>query len=173
MNEKASEKEMQDLRNHIASLGEGQEVLKKTLEEVLLRMENQRDEVRNDWDKIQEDMMIIFNDVKSSNSEYAGVIKQIKDVALHARIMLEDLKYKVTGNVSNNIKLCTCTCQQNFQVDLRHSNKVTISRMVLRGSTVHTRHSWSRPTWQLLLDMCLNFRPQLRCILKERESRSI
>ena len=95
MNEKASEKEMQDLRNHIASLGEGQEVLKKSLEEVLLRMENQRDEVRNDWGKIQEDMMIIFNDVKSSNREFAGVMKQIKDVALHARIMLEDLKYKV------------------------------------------------------------------------------
>ena len=103
LNEKASEKEMQDLRNHIASLGEGQEVLKKTLEEVLLRMENQRDEVRNDWDKIQEDMMIIFNDVKSSNREYAGVIKQIKDVALHARIMLEDLKYKVDDDVSRQI----------------------------------------------------------------------
>ena len=79
----------------IASLGEGQEVLKKTLQENLDKMQNLSNEVREDWSKVQEDMMKVFQGVKEQNNAQASAIKHIKDVALHSRIMLEDLKYKV------------------------------------------------------------------------------
>lgn len=95
LQDKASEKEMEDLKKIIASLGAGQEVLKKTLEEQLDKMQNVSNEVREDWSKIQEDMMKVFNEVKVQNVAQASAIKHIKDVALHSRIMLEDLKYKV------------------------------------------------------------------------------
>ena len=95
LNAKATGEEKKILRKQISSLGESQEVLKKQLEDVLQRMENQTNEVRDDWDKIQDDMMRVFNDIKIESGETADAIKQIKDVALHARIMLEDLKYKV------------------------------------------------------------------------------
>ena len=129
---KATGEEKKILRKQISSLGESQEVLKKQLEDVLQRMENQTNEVRDDWDKIQDDMMRVFNDIKIESGETADAIKQIKDVALHARIMLEDLKYKVIS-----VALA-------FKVYILPRSM--LNRMELRELTVHMRHSWSRQT---------------------------
>ena len=86
---------MESLQRIIAGLGENQDILKKTLQEQLEKMQNLSNEVRDDWTKVQEDMMQVFQGVKEQNVAQASDIKHIKDVALHSRIMLEDLKYKV------------------------------------------------------------------------------
>ena len=98
LQDKASEKEMKQLQQVINSLGEDSTVMRDMLERNLEEMKNQRSsssEVREDWEKVKEDIMIVFNSIKDENKIITNDIKSIKDVIMHTRIMVEDLKFKV------------------------------------------------------------------------------
>ena len=80
------------------SLDEGQEDLKSRLEKQLAEMEEQRQslvEIKSDWAEIKRELMENFQEVKLENQRMTRDIQSIKDVVLHSRLMIEDLKFKV------------------------------------------------------------------------------
>ena len=80
------------------SLDEGQEDLKSRLEKQLAEMEQQRQslvEIKSDWAEIKRELMENFQEVKLENQRMTRDIQSIKDVVLHSRLMIEDLKFKV------------------------------------------------------------------------------
>ena len=88
------------------SLDEGQEDLKSRLEKQLAEMEQQRQslvEIKSDWAEIKRELMENFQDVKLENQRMSRDIQSIKDVVLHSRLMIEDLKFKVIYNLQSLI----------------------------------------------------------------------
>ena len=90
------------------SLDEGQEDLKSRLEKQLAEMEEQRQslvEIKSDWAEIKRELMENFQDVKLENQRMTRDIQSIKDVVLHSRLMIEDLKFKVIYNLQSMYNL--------------------------------------------------------------------
>ena len=90
------------------SLDEGQEDLKSRLEKQLAEMEQQRQslvEIKSDWAEIKRELMENFQDVKLENQRMTRDIQSIKDVVLHSRLMIEDLKFKVIYNLQSMYNL--------------------------------------------------------------------
>ena len=88
------------------SLDEGQEDLKSRLEKQLTEMEEQRQslvEIKSDWAEIKRELMENFQEVKLENQRMSRDIQSIKDVVLHSRLMIEDLKFKVIYNLQSLI----------------------------------------------------------------------
>ena len=88
------------------SLDEGQEDLKSRLEKQLAEMEEQRQslvEIKSDWAEIKRELMENFQEVKLENQRMTRDIQSIKDVVLHSRLMIEDLKFKVIYNLQSLI----------------------------------------------------------------------
>ena len=68
------------------------------LERNLEEMKQQRSsstEVREDWEKVKEDVMQVFNNIKEVNRVIASDVKAIQDVILQTRLMVEDIRFKV------------------------------------------------------------------------------
>ena len=89
---------MKQLQQVINGLGEDSKVMKEMLQKNLEEMKQQKSsvsEVRNDWGQMREDIMLVFNNIKDTSKSTSNEIKPIKEVGLHTRIMVEDLKFKV------------------------------------------------------------------------------
>ena len=98
LQDKASEKEMKQLQQYINTLGEDSKVMREMLEKNLEEMKQQRSsssEVREDWEKVKEDVMQVFNNIKGENTSMTNELKSVKDVVYHIRMMVEDLKFKL------------------------------------------------------------------------------
>ena len=90
---KASQKDMDNLRNAIEK--EENSLIKETLQKKLEEMESRKSEVRTDWKNVKDDFGKMFEEAKEDNRKLVAEAQFIKDVALHTRLMIEDLKYKV------------------------------------------------------------------------------
>ena len=70
-------------------------LIKETLKKKLEEMES-KSEVRTDWKNVKGDFRKLFQESKEDNRRLMTEAKFIKDVALHTRLMVEDLRYKAS-----------------------------------------------------------------------------